>query len=393
MRIDGALEKAGFEVLTTTQEENATMWEGRVWYNSTENVFKFYNGSTVVISSADPLTSFTSSSTPLTLDSGEHFFSDFTLSSGHSLNIVGNGDPVIINVLGDLNITGTINYNNVGLYKDARFLRKLINGNSLDVSVTRNAGGAGGAGGTYGFGGGGGGGTVRTGGTLQGTGGVGGSGDGGDGGAVTSSTGGAGTPGSGWDYYNVQRAASVIDPDSAFCTVGTVGSGAGGNGGNGAGGGGAGSCNGGTATVLGGGGGGGGRYLSAHGGVVVFVVYGDISGSGTINIYGENVSSIPAAQGKNGGAGNCTSSTDGAAGGGGGGGGASGGSGGHFVCQYNGSSNTQTWTINKNGGAGGSGGSGAAGDTSGGGGPAAGSGGNGSTGSTGNNGTSSIASF
>ena len=213
MRVNGALEKAGFEVLTTTQEENATMWEGRVWYNSTENVFKFYNGSTVVISSADPLTSFTSSSTPLTLDSGEHFFSDFTLSSGHSLNIVGNGEPVIINVLGDLNITGTINYNNVGLYKDARFLRKLINGNSLDVSVTRNAGGAGGtggyathggvtnaggaggAGGTYGFGGGGGGGTVRTGGTLQGIGGAGGSG--GSGAAGDTSGGGGPVAGSG----------------------------------------------------------------------------------------------------------------------------------------------------------------------------------------------------
>ena len=42
MRIDGALEKAGFEVLTDTTEGTATMFEGKVWWNSDHNVYKIY---------------------------------------------------------------------------------------------------------------------------------------------------------------------------------------------------------------------------------------------------------------------------------------------------------------------------------------------------------------
>jgi len=42
MRIDGALEKAGFEVLDDTGEGAATMFEGKVWWNSDHNVYKIY---------------------------------------------------------------------------------------------------------------------------------------------------------------------------------------------------------------------------------------------------------------------------------------------------------------------------------------------------------------
>ena len=47
MRIDGALEKAGLEVLDDTGEGAATMFEGKVWFNSDTKSFKIYRDSNI----------------------------------------------------------------------------------------------------------------------------------------------------------------------------------------------------------------------------------------------------------------------------------------------------------------------------------------------------------
>ena len=73
MRVDGALEKAGLEVLDNTGEGAATMFKGKVWFNSDDGVFKYYDGSAIeIIRDYDQI---------LGVTSGEVDMGDFTGST------------------------------------------------------------------------------------------------------------------------------------------------------------------------------------------------------------------------------------------------------------------------------------------------------------------------